>query len=205
MNKTVKTWMIAAILVLCGASMASCGNKTAKKTENHVQTENPAQIGSNAAEETTFYNAIDDYLVNEIGKNYDQGDVCIPYSYIVCADQGNPNDILVWGDFWVFNYALSGDTLNTTSGGNHPGLMHVRKTDKGFEVTSFEAVADGSDNLPSAKRIFGEHLDAFLELSGDADKREDMRLKTTSEYVKKHHLPVTMLHDYGWPAVALPE
>ena len=206
MNKTLKMWMLAATLVLSGASMTGCGNKNAKQKE--TKEEAPAQSETQLTEmkeEATPLTAVDDYLVNEIGKNYDQSDVTIPYAFVVSTDESNPDDILVWGDFWVFNYDIAGDTLKTASGGSYPGLMHVKKTDNGFEVFGFDAVADGSDNMPSAKKIFGDKFDAFWELNSDQEKREDMRLHFTSDYVKKHNLPVTMLQDYGWPAVALPE
>ena len=209
MNKTTKTWMLAAILILSGASMVGCGNKTAKQSENNVQTEAPAQpeaeVAEEVAEEATCFTAIDDYLVNEIGKGYSQGDMCVPYAYVVSTDESNPEDILVWGDFWVFNYALAGDTLKTVSGGDHPGLMHVKKTENGYEVTSFDAVEDGAGNLESAKSIFGDKYDAFWELNSNQEKREDMRLHFTSDYVKKHNLSAKVLQDFGWPAVALPE
>lgn len=205
----MKTWMLAAILILSGASMVGCGNKTEKQTENNVQTEAPAQpeaeVVEEVAEETTCFTAIDDYLVNEIGKNYSQGDMCVPYAYVVSTDESNPDDILVWGDFWVFNYELAGDTLKTVSGGDHPGLMHVKKTENGYEVTNFDAVEDGAGNLESAKSIFGEKYDAFWEINSNQEKREDMRLHFTADYVKKHNLSATMLQDYGWPAVALPQ
>ena len=83
------------------------------------------------------------------------------------VDERNADDILVWGDYWVFNYNQVGDTLKTVSGGSHPGLMHIRQTDNGFEVTGFDAVADGSDNLKTAKEIFGEKFDAFQAINGD--------------------------------------
>jgi hypothetical protein len=111
----------------------------------------------------------------------------------------------MWGDFWVFNYDVAGDTLKTVSGGNHPGLMHLKKTDKGFEVTGFDAVEDGAGNMESAKRIFGDNFDAFWELNSNQEKREDVRLHFIADYVKKHNLTVKMVQDYGWPAVALPE
>ena len=123
---------------------------------------------------------------------------------MVNADESNMDDILVWGDFWVFNFDIAGDTLKCVSGGDHPGLMHVKKTENGFEVTSFDAVADGADNMPSAKRIFGDKYDAFWEFNSNQEKREEGRLRTIAEYVKKHKLPVKLLQDYGWPAVELP-
>ncbi len=204
----MKMWMLAAILILSGASMTSCGNKTAKQTEK-VQAETPAQpeveVAETVTEEPTCFTAIDDYLVNEIGKNYAQSDMCIPYAYVVSTDESNPDDILVWGDFWVFNYELAGDTLKTASGGDHPGLMHVKKTENGYEVVGFDAVADGADNLPSAKRIFGGKFDAFWELNSNQEKREDLRMHYTADYVKKHNLSAKVLQDFGWPAVELPQ
>ena len=203
MNKTMKMWMMAAILVFSGIGMVGCNNKNAKQAEEKVQTEIATEI--EAVPTNTYYTAVDDYLVNEFGKQYSQGDVCIPYAFLVSTDDGNPDDILVWGDFWVFNYNLAGDTLKTVSGGNHPGLMHLKKTADGFEVTTFDAVEDGAGNLESAQRIFGDKFDCYQEISSLQEKREDMRLKFTADYVKEHGLSATMLQDYGWPAVALPQ
>ena len=204
MNKVMKMWMLAAILI-CSASLVGCGNKNAKPTENNAQTETPAQTEVAATEVATCYTAVDDYLVNEIGKNYAQSDVCIPYAYVISADEGNPDDILVWGDFWVFIYEISGDKLKTASGGNHPGLMHVKKTNDGYEVTGFDAVVDGAGNMESAKQIFGDKFDVYQEFSSAAEKREMERLRFTADYVKKHDMSVTLLQDYGWPAVELPQ
>ena len=203
MNKTLKMWMMAVILI-CSTSMVGCGNKNAKQPETKVQTETKAQTVAEVKKESTCLTAVDDYLVNEIGQNYRQGDVCIPCAFVINADESNMDDILVWGDFWVFNFDIAGDTLKCVSGGDHPGLMHVKKTENGFEVTSFDAVADGADNMPSAKRIFGDKYDAFWEFNSNQEKREEGRLRTIAEYVKKHKLPVKLLQDYGWPAVELP-
>ena len=204
MKHSKKLWMLAAIL-FCGTCLVGCGNKNVKEQpeETQVETEVPVEVVE--AEEATCLTAIDDYLVNEIDKNYDPSDVCIPYVFVVSTDESNPDDIQVWGDFWVFNYNIVGDTLKTMSGGDYPGLMHVKKTDNGFEVVNFDAVADGADNMPSAKAIFGDKFDAFWEINSNQEKREDIRLHFVADYVKKHNLSVKMLQDYGWPAVALPE
>lgn len=201
MNKSMKMWMMAAILV-CGVSLVGCGNKDAKK---QIKKEEPVQVEQVVSDADLCNAAVNDYLVNVIGKNYAEAEYCIPSPFIISSDEGNKDDVLVWGDFWVFNYDISGDTLKTVSGGNHPGLMHLKKTDKGFEVTGFDAVEDGADNMESAKRIFGDNFDAFWELNSNQEKREDVRLHFIADYVKKHNLPVKMVQDYGWPAVALPE
>ena len=207
--KTMKVWMMAAILIFCGANMVGCKNKTAKQKKAEMQTETPAQTEAKVAEkvpnEKPCLTAVDDYLVNVLGKNYSQAEVCIPYAFVVSTDESNPDDMLVWGDFWVFNYDIAGDTLKTVSGGNHPGLMHVKKTDNGFEVVGFDAVVDGAGNLESAKKIFGDKFSVYQEFSSANEKRERERLRFTADYVKKHNLSAKLLQDFGWPAERLPE
>ena len=200
MNKSMKMWMLAAILI-CGVSFTSCGEKkTAKEPEKKVEAEVKPVFDMEACDA-----AVESYLVNEIGKNYAQGEVCITSPFVVSTEFGNLDDILVWGDFWVFNYNLSGDTLKTVSGGNHPGLMHLKQTKDGCEVTKFEVVADGADNEESAKKIFGDKYDAFRDINSNEEKREDVRRHFVANYLKKHNMSATMIQDYGWPAVALPK
>ena len=203
MKQSKRLLMLAAILI-CGVSLVSCGNRKAKEQPKEAQ-EETVQVEKVVSDAELCNAAVEDYLVNVIGKNYAEAEYCIPCPIIISTDDGNKDDVLVWGDFWVFNYDQSGDTLKTVSGGDHPGLMHLKKTDNGFEVTSFEAVEDGAGNMESAKRIFGDSFDAFWELNSNQEKREDIRLHFIADYVKKHNLPVKMVQDYGWPAVVLPE
>ncbi len=200
MNKSMKMWMMAAILI-CGVSLVGCGNKNAKEQV----AEEPVQVEQVVSDVELCNKAVEDYLVNMIGKNYSEAEYCIPSPYVVSMDDGNMDDVLVWGDFWVFNYNMVGDTLKTVSGGSHPGLMHLKKTDKGMEVTSFEVVEDGAGNLESAKKIFGDQYEAFQEINSNQEKRESIRLQFIADYVKKNNLPVKMVQDYGWPAVELPK
>ena len=196
--KHSKFWMLAAILI-CGMGFMSCSDKkTDKEPEKKVEAETKLVFDAAACDA-----AVEDYLENEIGKNYAGGEVCIASPYVISTDFGNLEDILVWGDFWVFNYNLSGDTLKTVSGGNHPGLMHLKQTKDGCEVTKFEVVADGADNEESAKQIFGDKYDVFRDINGNEEKREDIRRHFVLDYLKKHDMSATMIQDYGWPAVAL--
>ena len=200
--KTMKQWVSVAILILCGITITGCKNNTTNtQPESQTIVENENNV---MEEEETLLSAIDRYMVNEIGKHYSQGDVCIPCVTIIGTDESNNDDIKVWGDFWVFNYNQVGDTLKTVSGGDHPGLMHVKKTEEGYEVIAFNAVVDGAGNLESAKKIFGEKYDAFHAINSDDKKREENRMHIITDYVKKHQLPVTMYQDYGWPVIALP-
>ena len=183
-------------------TFAACGNKQEVAPATEVNdTNNVSEQENNVSEqEITYFPAIDRYLVDEIGKQYAKGEHCVPFHHIVAVDERNADDILIWGDFWVFNYNQVGDTLKCVSGGSHPGLMHVAQTENGFEVTAFEQVEDGSNFLPSAKKIFGDKYDAFQAINSDEKNREILRAEVLGNYVKKQGLSVTLYQDYGWPA-----
>ena len=169
---------------------------TFEKNENGKLTLSDIKV----KKETTYFPAIDRYFVNEIGKAYAEAEYCVPFHTIVGVDDSDAEDIKVWGDFWVFNYNQVGDTLKTVSGGSHPGMLHIRQTDTGYEVTAFDQVEDGSRLLPSAKRIFGDKYDDFHAVNSDGQKREKARAEGLANYVMTHNLTATMYQDYGWPA-----
>lgn len=151
----------------------------------------------------TYLAAIRRYLTSEIGSLYAEADYCVPLCQIVAVDESNAEDIRVWGDFWVYNYSLSGDTLQCVSGGNHPGLIHVRQTENGFEVTGFDRVEDGSNFKKSARRIFGKKYKDFMAVQADDKKRERLRAEGLAVYVRNYNIPAACYQDYGWPAKAL--
>ena len=198
--KKMKSWMMAAILI-CGAVwMTSCtGNAEADKTaEDTVAVE---------ASETVdpIIESISKYLVDSIGSKYSQGDMCSPVIAMTCSDGMKADSVFMWGDFWVFNYKVAGDTLKTVSGGNHSGKMQLKKNENGeFQVVSFEQVEDGACNMESAKRIFGEYYDAYHAANSDEAYREKARAGFIADYVKAHNLPVKYYQDFGWPAKPIP-
>ena len=146
--------------------------------------------------------AIGRYMT-EIGADYTPGEYCIPYCLIAGTEEENPEDIRVWGDFHVENYNQAGDTLKSVSGGSHPGCMHVKKTDNGFEVTQFDAVGDGSEFNPTAKAIFGDRYDAFMALYSDDNAKKAARAKSILDYAEANGLDISCYQDFGWPAVSI--
>ena len=192
--KKMKFWIIAAIL-LCGAAvLTSCNGTNGKSADVRVD-----DAGND------FRVAVDNYLVDSIGVNYAPGEVCIPCATILVINDMNPDSILLWGDYWVFNFNVVGDTLKTVSGGDHPGLMCIKKTEKGeFYVASFEQVEDGHGNEASARRIFGDNYNDFHAFNSNEEAREQFRADYIANYVKAHNLAVKYYQDYGWPAKEIP-
>ena len=171
--------------------------------------------------------AIERYLQEMMAPNYGgEWEHCVPLVEAVAVDIANFDDIRVYGEFRVHNYRLEGDTFHFVSGGNHPGLMHLRKldgaplefavdeevqhmhlswmTNGAFVVVSFDPVLDGSEYLPSAKRIFGEYFKSWQELVADDEALEAARLQRLAEYAERNHLPAKFCQDPGWDPVLLP-
>lgn len=201
---TTKIISTLAVVILLGASLTGCKQKISDTLQNAVTIEvsqNPCLV------------AIESYLTDTIGKNYAPGEVCIPaYSIINIEEPGEPSDSTevitatdtkVWGDWWVFNYNIVGDTLVCVSGGSHPGMFQLENDGEAYKVTAFDQVEDGSRHIPSAKRIFGDLYDHFHAINSNQQARDSIRLAMVSRYVVEHKLPVTQLQDPGWPAVAL--
>ena len=187
--------------LLCGLAAAiitlSCGTRSGKKASSETKV---------VQETETCITAIDKYLSEVIGSQYAPGEVCIPSHRIIAVDESNPDDIQVWGDFWVDNFNVVGDTLMAVSGGSHPGKMHVIKASEGhLTVTAFEAVGDGSSFTPTAKAIFGDRFDEFQKVNSDNVGREEARKSAIAAHVFKNNLPVKVYKDYGWPAVEIPK
>ena len=157
----------------------------------------------NNRKEQALRDAISDYLVKEIGVHYMQGELCIPTLMIVSAQETGANQARVWGDFWIWWYNQSGDTLMTVSGGNHSGVMNIIKQNGALHVTTFEQTVDGAGNDASARRIFGSHYDIYQNMHSNQDVREAVRREQLGEYVKSHNLKVSYYKDYGWDAVKL--
>ena len=163
-------------------ALAACENKqkTVSSTENGNDSSEVDVVLSDE-NEGTYFPAIDQFLAEEIGSQYAKGEFCVPFHSIVGVDERNAEDILVWGDFWVFNYNQVGDTLKCVSGGSHPGSRY----------------------MPTAKKIFGDKFDAFQAINSDEQKREKLRVDVLATFVKEHNLSATMYQDYGWPAKKL--
>lgn len=196
--KSPKSLFVLAAIILFGMGMTtSCKNKPVADMQGEETT------AAAKADKCPCLVAIENFLVDSIGKSYSPGEVCIPAYSIIAIDTNLPT-VKIWGDWWVFNYNITGDTLKCVSGGSHPGLFQLEKNGDYFNLVAFDQVEDGSNWLPSAQRIFGEHYDAFHAVNSNQELRDSTRLAMTAQYVKEYGLPVTMLQDHGWPAVALP-
>ena len=143
-----------------------------------------------------------DYLVKEIGEHYLKGERCIP-TLLIAATEEDGDQKRIWGDFWVYWYKTSGDTLKTVSGGNHSGCMTLKQEEDRLTVKAFEQTVDGAGNAASAQRIFGKHYDVFNNIHMNPEVQKAARKEQLQEYVRQNNLSIRYYQDYGWEAEEL--
>ncbi len=158
---------------------------------------------ANNRREQALRNAISDYLVREIGSQYEQGDVCIPVLMMVDETELDANLVQALGDFWLFWYKVEGDTLKTVSGGNHSGCITLDCQGDVPVVTSFEQTEDGAGFDASARRIFGPSYEIFQNMHSNHNLSEAARREQLQEYLLRHDLAARYYQDYGWDAVEI--
>ena len=199
--KNIRVLFALAVVTLLGVGMTtSCKNKAAEAPQAEATTDTILMMEQDHDE---FLAAIEAYL-KTIGSQYAPGEVCIPSYTVVAINDSDTNNVRAWGDWWVFNYNIVGDTLKCVSGGSHPGMFLLEKDGDAYKIVAFDQVEDGSRNQPSAKRIFGDLYEDFHAINSNQEVRDSVRLAMVAQYVQEHDLSVTMLQDYGWPAIPLP-
>ena len=147
--------------------------------------------------------AICAWLLESEAEKYASGDVAIPCPLILEVDDSDKNDVLVWGIFGLEHYDLLNTTLLCVSGGNTPGLLHLKAEDGAYTVTAFDAVGSGTDYTEDIQRIFGMKPDLIRRLAESYGNIDLVRLQFISDYVNHNMLSVTQMQDFGWPPVPL--
>lgn len=202
--------LVLMVIFLMAFSFSACSNEAAKEEKT---TESSAEASVEEADvDGSAYGyggtdpveaAVYKYMAEEVSKNFEKADVSIPTVSIVAVDYTKKDEIVVYGDFWVENYNVEGDTLKCVSGGNFPGVMHLRNHGGSYTVSSMDVVEDGGGFNASAQKLFGDHYDDFMKVYSDSDERDELRKITVSDYVNYNGLSVTQYQDEGWDPVKL--
>ena len=206
--------LLGMITVIACIGLTACGSSDSEAeapaeetaAEDTVEVESiDASIYGYAGEdpvEATVYEFVATAFAEEF--DVEEGMVSIPTVMIIDKIENEDGSIDVTGDFWIDNYTIEGDTLVDQSGGDFPGKMHIVMEGDAYKVESFEGVGDGSEFEPTAKAIFGDSYDKFMEVNSDEDARAQLRTETSATFVKANNLEVTKYQDYGWDPVELP-
>ena len=144
-----------------------------------------------------FYAPACQYIMETCGSHFDPEDIMIPIVDILRVDDSDPEDILVWGNYWVYNYALRGTTLMMRSGGNFPGVIHMQEDNGSYTGVAMDLVEDGENYADSVKELFGaddELMDAFT----NSTENYELFNQTLRWYRDDTGLDIQANQDFGW-------
>lgn len=153
--------------------------------------------------EDPYIETIWTYFQDNYSRFYDKEDVTVPAVLVLEEDDSDPDDIRVWGVFSLFNYDVEGKTLLNLSGGDYPGLVHLKADGDSYEVTGIDLVEDGMDYSSSANQIFGEREGLAEKFWNSDEKQEVARADFLKMYIRDNNLDIDAYQDYGWDPVPL--
>lgn len=180
-------------------------DKASSENSETLPSEYSEDENSAEDDEENFKKALNGFLTAELGQYLAPLEHCIPFTILVDLDDEDKENVKVYGIFWVQDYRLNGNVLETVSGGCFPGVVKGKKTNGIWKFTEMERVVSGAGNAESAKEIFGARYDAYSMLISDDTVRKTVRTEAVKEYVKANGLNVTAYKDYGNDPVVISE
>ena len=93
-----------------------------------------------------------EYLLEKKAPLYKDADVFIP-APVIFGIREKGGETLVFGNFWIFGYDLSGATLICESGGAMPACFHLAKDGDSYKVTKVEQAEDGAGFTDSIEKM----------------------------------------------------
>lgn len=144
-KKMKKRILIFIAIISCVFVCVSCSEKSSKKeskTDNHT-TETVSSHNEVTGEMNQYMEAINEYFKN----NDDWGHsdwILISFPVIYYVDKSDETDIKVYGNFLIGRYTVYEKQMINQSGGENPGVCHIRKEGSNYSMVSFEASEDGA-------------------------------------------------------------
>ena len=218
MKKMIISALIASMIAM--SALTGCGSSSAKPQEEAKEAAQEEQMmeqtedvrddepGSVYPEfhytgEDPYLETIWVYFQENYGQYYEKTDISVPSFLILDEDASDPDNIKVWGVFSLFNYDVEGKTLLNLSGGDYPGLVHLKADGDSYEVTDIDLVEDGMDYSSSVNQIFGEKEGLAEKFWNSDEKQEEARADFLKMYIRDNNLDIDAYQDYGWDPVPL--
>ena len=145
-----------------------------------------------------------DYLALEKNSDHDPDHVMIPYVAVVAVDDTDPSDVLIYGDYYLWEFALEGDVLEAVSGGHCPGIIHAERSGEGETAVCSAIGMDEAFTNSDEGRIFGDHYDDYRAAVSEEQARDAAIAQVIADYVRVNGLEVTGFRLGGGEARQLP-
>lgn len=133
--------------------------------------------------------------------------VAIPCPIIIKTEQIDEDHVKVYGNFWLMNYVLEGQTLKCISGGEAAGIIELEQEDDEWNIADMEQAGDGEDYAKDIETYANGDADLLAKYRESADMGAEataaVRTKFIREYVEAYELDVTAYQDEGRDPVPL--
>ena len=145
------------------------------------------------------------YLSFDAIEAVDPEHVLIPYANIVDVDDNDPENVLVYGDYYLWEFEKDDDTFVAVSASHIPGVIHMRqigdKDDAIYDGLSMDQCLTDDE----VEELFGQYYEHYLTLSSDEEMRDAGIAGNIADYIKANDLSVTKYQLYPGSVEELPE
>ncbi len=148
-------------------------------------------------------------LATDFGFTPEEGGVLIPTPIILKTDMNaDETEMTVYGNFWIFCYKLNGKTLETTSGGECPGVMKLEKKDGKWMVVSMETAGEGEEYAKDIAKFCNGDKELEEQYAQTTGASEDSCLPQYQRaavvaYVLDNNLDIEAYQDFGQDPVSV--
>ena len=167
-------------------------------TANDISSENVVlsefvYTGDNKAVE-----AIYNYMKAEYMDIYGEDSQIIIPAYIIYREVDAGDEYLVFGNFYIDGYKLTGNILECVSGSEMPGCAHLKKKGDSYEVINIEFAGDGEyykADISKFTKDYPEVYDMYFDY--DPKRALEIREEYIRMYVTDNNLSIEYYKDYG--------
>ena len=167
-----------------------------------------ALAGCGAAPDYTddlYTEAVRTYMAEYTRAEADEVMISCPIFYKI--NDRNKDDIMVWGDFRAYSYALRNTTMMVGSSFADQGVMHLKAVDGEYVVTDFEIFGNpvnGDHYFSDVVRLCAPDIGLILRVILTSDvQRETARLDSLCDYAEANGIKITQYQYHGWAPVAI--
>ena len=150
--------------------------------------------------------AVYDYLALDYPMDQEIENTVIPYATIVDIDEKDPENVLLYGDFYVYEVQKEDDVLVVVNTRHCPGIIHMTRIGED-ETAIYEETGEMTAALSEEeeKNVFGEYYEHYKKLASDTEMREAGTAQVFADYVSANSLEITKYRLEGGSDMELPD
>lgn len=150
--------------------------------------------------------AIWDYFYKDVVSCAEEGEILIP-AFVIAKEVKDDEEILVFGNFWTYEFELNGNLLEDSGGGATAACFHLIQTDTGYDVIYAEEAEDGGLFDESIKKMSKGYPGLYMKwmyciMYGEKE-RDEALLESLRMYVEDNELDIQYYKMYGWDPVKI--